>query len=71
MNQQNPNMPNGQPQQQQQPPQQQQQQQQQQVQQQQQQVQNPLNLNLTNEVPNANWRDELSVQDRARFVSQL
>jgi hypothetical protein len=54
MNQQNPNIPNGQQQQQQQP-----------------QQQNPLNLNLQNEVPNANWREELSVQDRARFVSQL
>jgi transcription initiation factor TFIID subunit TAF12 len=63
MNQQNPNIPNGQ---QQQPQQQQQQQQQQQPQQ-----QNPLNLNLQNEVPNANWREELNVQDRARFVSQL
>lgn len=61
MNQQNPNIPNGQPQ------QQPQQQQQQQLQQQ----QNPLNLNLPNEVPNANWREELNVQDRARFVSQL
>ncbi|RCH84256.1 At rich interactive domain protein, partial [Rhizopus stolonifer] len=55
MNQQNPNIPTGQPNQLGQPNQQ----------------QNPLNLNLQNEVPNANWREELSVQDRARFVSQL
>jgi hypothetical protein len=30
-----------------------------------------LPLNLGNDVPNANWRDDLNVQDRARFVSQL
>lgn len=71
MNQQNPNIPNN--------PQQNQQQQQQLQQQQQQNLQNNpqlgggLNLqNLQqNDVPNANWRDELNVQDRARFVSQL
>lgn len=62
MNQQNPNIPNNQ--------QNQQQNQQQQQAQQQAQAQ-ALNINLPNEVPNANWREELNVQDRARFVSQL
>lgn len=30
-----------------------------------------LNANLQNDIPNANWRDDLTIQDRARFVSQL
>lgn len=67
MNQQNPNLqtPNGQP-----PPQtpqQQHQAQQQQLQLQQQQV----NLGHPNDIPNANWRNEVTVPDRTRFVSQL
>lgn len=33
------------------------------------QQQNPLNLQ--GDVPNANWTEEISVQERARFVSQL
>lgn len=57
MNSQNPNLqtPNGQ------------QQGQQQLQQQQQQV----NLGHPSEVPNASWRNEVTVPDRTRFVSQL
>lgn len=43
----------------------------QQQQQQNQQQQQAINLNIQNDVPNANWREELNVQDRARFVSQL
>lgn len=39
--------------------------------QQNQQQQQGLNLNLQNDVPNANWRDELNIQDRSRFISQL
>ncbi|RCH79229.1 hypothetical protein CU098_007242, partial [Rhizopus stolonifer] len=64
MNQQNPNqqIPSGQP-----PPTQQQGQPSQQVLSQQQQV----NLAHPNDVPNANWRNEVSVPDRSRFVSQL
>lgn len=36
----------------------------------------PLNLagnnfQPTNEAPNPNWREELTVQDRARLVAQL
>lgn len=58
MNSQNPNLqtPNG--------PQQPQQQQQQLPQQQ-------VNLGHPNDVPNANWRNEVTVPDRTRFVSQL
>jgi hypothetical protein len=74
MNQQNPNLQttNGQP-----PPQTPQQQhhaQQQQLQlqqQQQQQQQQQVNLGHPNDIPNANWRNEVTVPDRTRFVSQL
>ncbi|RCH89339.1 hypothetical protein CU097_011220 [Rhizopus azygosporus] len=67
MNQQNPNIINvTQPNQ-----QQQQQNQQQQPQPQMLQPQQGLNLSLPNDTSNANWREELSVHDRARFVAQL
>lgn len=70
MNQQNPNLqtPNGQP-----PPQtpQQQHQAQQQQLQLQQQQQQQVNLGHPNDIPNANWRNEVTVPDRTRFVSQL
>ncbi|PHZ07680.1 uncharacterized protein RHIMIDRAFT_95463 [Rhizopus microsporus ATCC 52813] len=67
MNQQNPNIINvTQPNQQQQQPNQQQQQQPQMLQ-----PQQGLNLSLPNDTSNANWREELSVHDRARFVAQL
>lgn len=80
MNQQNPNLqqtPIGQQQQQQQQQLQQQQlhqqqlQQQQQLQLQQQQQQQQVNLGHPNELPNASWRDEVTIPDRTRFVSQL
>jgi hypothetical protein len=38
---------------------------------QQQQQQQQVNLGHPNDVPNANWRNEVSVPDRTRFVSQL
>ena len=40
-------------------------------QQQQQQQGQQVNLGHPNEMPNANWRNEVSVPDRSRFVQQL
>lgn len=37
----------------------------------QQQQQQQVNLGHPNDVPNANWRNEVALPDRTRFVSQL